>query len=204
MNPPGTSVRTPQYPIDSFFADRWSPRSLVPEPIPEADLFSLFEAARWSPSSFNNQPWRILYARRESPEWPLFFDLLAEANQPWAKDASVLLLFVSHTCFDHNGKPSPTHSFDCGAAWQSLALQASLKGYVAHGIGGFDTARARTVLEVPDAFQVEAMAALGRQGPKEALSEELQKREHPNQRRPLVETIAEGKFRSRLIHSEKK
>ncbi len=199
--PSGSLARTPGHPVERLFVDRWSPRSVVPEPIPEADLLTLFEAARWAPSSYNNQPWRILYARRGTAEWPLFYGLLTDSNKAWAKDAAVLLLFVSNTKFDHSGKPMPTHSFDCGAAWQNLALQAALRGYAAHGIGGFDVEKAPAALGVPDDFHVEAMAALGRQGPREALSPELREKEQPNGRRPLAGTVAEGKFHPGLIHA---
>ncbi len=204
MSTPGTSTRRPAHSIESFFVDRWSPRSLLPEPIAEENLLSLFEATRWAPSSYNNQPWRFLYARRETEAWPLFFNLLVEQNQGWAKNAAVLILVVSNKKFDHNGKDAPTHSFDAGAAWQNLALQAWLKGYVAHGMQGFDYERAQKELEIPDDFKVEAMIALGRQGPKESLPAALQEKEEPNQRRPLSATIAEGKFTSSLVHAEKK
>jgi nitroreductase len=203
MKIPGLSTRKPDYPIDPFFADRWSPRSFLPEPISEGDLQAIFEAARWAPSSYNNQPWRFLYARRDTPAWPLFLNLLVEQNQVWAKNASVLVLIISNTQFDHNGKPSPTHSFDAGAAWQNLALQAWLKGYATHGMQGFDYEAAQKVLEIPNDFKVEAMIALGKEGPKEALPPEIQEREKPSPRRPLNETIAEGKFSSALVHVKK-
>jgi nitroreductase len=204
MKIPGLSARKPDHPIDSFFADRWSPRSFLPEPIAEDDLRTIFEAARWAPSSYNNQPWRFLYARRDTANWPLFFNLLVEQNEAWAKNASVLVLVISNTQFDHNGKPSLTHSFDAGAAWQNLALQAWLKGYAAHGMQGFDYEAAQKVLEIPKEFKVEAMIVLGKEGPKEALPSEIQEREKPSPRRPLNETIVEGKFSSALVHLEKR
>ena len=157
----GSEQRKADYPIDKLFLDRWSPRAMTGETIPAADLMSLFEAARWAPSSYNNQPWRILYAARNSSHWQAFFDLLVESNQVWAKNAGALLLFLSKKTFTHNGKPSITHSFDTGAAWENLALQGSLKGYVVHGMQGFDYERARTTLNIPDDFQVEAMVAVG-------------------------------------------
>jgi len=195
--------RKPEFPIEKFILERWSPRSFEPCEIPEADLMSLFEAAKWAPSSFNNQPWRFLYARRGSAAWPLFLDLLVPFNQGWAKDASVLVVALSNRLFDHNRKPSNTHSFDAGAAWATLALQASLKGYAAHGMEGLDYDKARTVLEVPPEFAIEAMIVIGKQGPKEKLSPELQAREAPSPRRPLSGTIAEGKFAPNLLHFEK-
>jgi nitroreductase len=190
----GSSTRKADHPIDDIFLDRWSPRAMSGEEIPEADLMVLFEAARWAPSSNNNQPWRILYARRSGEHWPLFFDLLVDANKVWARNAAVLLLFISKTTFDHNGKPCITHSFDTGAAWQNLALQGFLKGYVVHGMQGFDYERAGTTLGIPDGYRVEAMAAIGRPGDKESLPEELRKREVPNDRRDLKQTVCEGPF----------
>ena len=204
MDTAALTVRKPAHPIESFFAARWAPRSLLPEPIAEADLLSIFEAARWAPSSYNNQPWRFLYARRDSQHWPLFLSLLVEPNRVWAKNAAALIVVISNTKFDHNGKDSPTHSLDAGAAWQNLALQAWFKGYVAHGMQGLDYQRAQKELEVPKEFKVEAMVALGKQGPREALPAELQEREKPSDRRPIGESVAEGKFSSKLIHFEKR
>jgi nitroreductase len=200
MNEP----RRTEFPIEPFFIERWSPRSFVPADMPDADLMSLFEAAKWAPSSFNNQPWRFLYAKRGSSFWKLFLDLLVPVNQAWAGDASVLVVILANKNFDHNGKPSPTHSFDAGAAFENLALQACCKGYAAHGMQGFDYDKARTVLEVPPEFAVEAMIAIGKPDPKEKLPAELQQREFPNSRRPLRESIAEGKFAPSLLHAEKK
>lgn len=191
----GSDTRHADYPIDTLFLDRWSPRAMSGAEIAEADLMVLFEAARWAPSSYNNQPWRILYARRNTTHWSLFFDLLVEPNKVWARDAAALLLCLSKTTFDHNGKPSITHSFDAGAAWENLALQGFLKGYVVHGMQGFDYERAKTALHIPDEFRVEAMAAIGKPGDKANLTEQLQKRESPSDRRKLVETICEGPFR---------
>jgi nitroreductase len=188
----GTQTRKADYPIDSVFLDRWSPRAMSGEPITEEELFTLFEAARWAPSSFNNQPWRILYARRDTDHWPLFFNLLVEFNQTWAKNAAALVLFISKTTFDHNGEPAATHSFDTGAAWENIALQATLKGLVVHGMQGFDYDKARTTLNIPDGFNVEAMAVIGKPGRKEDLPERMQEREAPSDRRKLDGTAFEG------------
>jgi nitroreductase len=191
----GTEFRKADHPIDSLFLDRWSPRAMSGEAITEEELFTLFEAARWAPSSFNNQPWRILYARRDTPHWPLFFDLLVEFNQSWAKNAAALAVFVSKTTFDHNGEPAATHSFDTGAAWGNLALQGALKGLVIHGMQGFDYDKARAALDIPEGFKVEAMAVIGKPGRAEDLPEKLQQRETPSDRRKLNETVFEGPYR---------
>ncbi|MBV9877193.1 MAG: nitroreductase family protein [Verrucomicrobia bacterium] len=190
----GNQIRKADYPIDSVFLDRWSPRAMSGEPITEEELFTLFEAARWAPSSFNNQPWRILYARRDTPQWPVFFNLLVEFNQSWAKHAAALVVFISKKTFDHNGEPALTHSFDTGAAWENLALQGALKGLVIHGMQGFDYDKAKTALKIPEGFNVEAMAVIGKPGRKEDLPEKLQERETPSGRRKLTETAFEGPY----------
>lgn len=156
---------------------------------------ALFEAARWAPSSYNDQPWRILYARRSSRHWSTFLDLLVESNQRWARHAAALLLFVSKTTLDRNGAPSVTHSFDTGAAWENLALQGSSRGYVVHGMQGFDYERARTALQIPDGFRVEAMAAVGRPVSAAVSAVGAQRHETPSGRRKLAETVCEGPFR---------
>src|SRR5687768_11066759 len=190
----GSEKRKADHPIDKLFLDRWSPRAMSGEPVPHEELMILFEAARWAPSSYNNQPWRILYARRDSEHWPVFFDLLVEGNQAWAKNAGALLLFISKTTFDFNGKASITHSFDTGAAWENLALQGWIKGFVVHGMQGFDYERARTVLKIPEGFRVEAMVAVGFPASPEVLSERQRKKETPGDRRKLEQTICEGPF----------
>jgi len=187
----GSKIRKADYPIDNIFLDRWSPRAMSGEEIPETELMSLFEAARWAPSSNNNQPWRLLYARRNTEQWPLFFNLLTDSNKIWAKNSSILLLVVSKNTFD-NGQPSRTHSYDTGAAWENLALQGNLRGYVVHGMQGFDYELVRSSLNIHDGFTVEAMVAIGIPGNKEDLPDYLQERESPNDRRKLTEMICEG------------
>lgn len=182
------------HPIDDLFLRRWSPRALSGEEISETELLSLFEAARWAPSSYNGQPWRFLYARRGTPAWQKFFDLMVEFNQGWAVKAAALVVVVSRETFEHNGKPARTHSFDAGAAWMSLALQATLKGLVAHGMQGFDYDRAKEVLGVPDSYQVEAMVAVGRPGERDDLPEKMRETEQPNSRKSVSEIAFEGGF----------
>jgi nitroreductase len=188
----GSDIRKADYPINSLFLDRWSPRAMSGEPIGETELLTLFEAARWAPSSYNGQPWRILYAHRDTENWPTFFNLLVEFNQTWAKNAAALAVLISKNTFDHNDQPSITHSFDTGAAWANLALQGTLSGLVIHGMQGFDYEKAKIDLKIPDGYTVEAMAVIGKPGKKEELPEKLQERETPNERRPLSETAFEG------------
>ena len=191
----GSEKRHADHPVQPLILDRWSPRAMSGAELPEADLMSLFEAARWAPSSYNNQPWRILYARRGTPQWVLFFELLAEPNRAWCSQAAVLVLFISKTTFDHNEKPCRTHSYDCGAAWENMALEGTARGLVVHGMQGFDYEKARTSLAIPEVFAIEAMAAIGRVGETTSLPPEAQERELPSSRRPLSETICEGPWR---------
>jgi nitroreductase len=193
----GSAVRIPDFPINRLFVDRWSSRAMSGEPIAEDELLTLLEAARWAPSSGNSQPWRFLYARRDTPHWPLFFDLLVERNREWCVNAAVLVVFISRTTAEQSGRPLITHAYDTGAAWMSVALQGWMKGLVVHGMAGFDYARARISLNVPDEFAVDAMCAIGRPGPVENLSEFQRGREHPSQRRPLSESAHEGPFKQR-------
>jgi len=189
-----SDFRRPDFDADPIFVNRWSPRSMSGDEISRDVLFSLFEAARWAPSSNNNQPWRFLYARRNTDYWPIFFDLLTEQNKIWAKNAAVLIVVISKTTFDYNEKPARTHSYDAGAAWENLALQGSLKALVVHGMQGFDYDKARRSLNIPDVFQVEAMIAIGKPGKKEDLPESLQEREMPSPRKNLSEIVMEGNF----------
>lgn len=188
--------RKPNHPIRSLILNRWSPRAMSGESMTDEELMPLFEAARWAPSSYNNQPWRFLYAHRETEHWETFFNLMGEWNQGWAKNAAVLVVILSNTKFEYNGKDNPTHSFDTGSAWENLALEASARNLVAHGMAGFDYEAARKILNVPEEYAVEAMVAIGKPGKKEDLSEDLQEQEAPSDRRPLEEIVTEGGFQS--------
>jgi len=191
----GSEIRRADFSIEQLLLDRWSPRAMSGEEISEDELMRLFEAARWAPSSFNAQQWRALYARRGTENWPVFFELLVEANKSWAKNAAVLVLFISRKTFEHDNEPSITHSYDTGAAWENFALEGFRQGLVVHGMEGFDYERARVELRIPEQFQIEAMAAVGRPGAKELLPDKLQKRESPSDRRKVTDSICEGPFR---------
>src|SRR5919107_1315714 len=191
----GRKSRQSTFPITPLLLNRWSPRSMTGEEMDDDTIMALFEAARWAPSSYNNQPWRFIYAKRNTPYWNRLFDLVAEPNKVWAKNAALIVVVVSNKYFDINGKYSITHQYDAGAAWENLALEASARGLVAHGMQGFDYERARIDLEIPDNFDVMAMIAIGKKGSKENLPLQLQEKEYPNDRKPLKEIIMEGTFR---------
>lgn len=186
--------RTADFPIDDLFLRRWSPRAMDGTPLGDGELNTLFEAARWAPSTYNEQEWRFLYARRDTQHWETFLHLLMEANQAWCENAAVLVVAASHKVFDRNGKPNPVHTFDTGAAFENLCLQATLMGLVAHGMAGFDRDKARAELRIPDDYAVEAMIALGHPGNPDDLPDGIREREVPSGRKPIQEIICEGPF----------
>ncbi|MCB5184389.1 nitroreductase family protein [Methylobacillus gramineus] len=192
------SARKADYDIHPLFTGRWSPRSFRNQPIEDAALFSLFEAARWAPSANNSQPWRFIYAKNGSQTWSSLLGLANENNQRWATNASVLIVLVSKTSHVRNGdsEPSPlrNHSLDAGAAWTNLALQATHAGLITHAIGGFDREKAREVLAIPEGFHIEILIAVGYQGERSALPEDIQLREQPTPRKALAGFYAEGRF----------
>ena len=189
----GSQSRRAAHAIDTIFTDRWSPRAMSGAPISHDEMMLLFEAARWAPSSGNYQPWRMLYALRDTAYWPLFLGLLVESNRLWAQHGGALVLFLSKKTFD-DGRASVTHAFDTGAAWENFALQASERKLVVHGMQGFDYDRARSELKVPADFQVNAMAVVGQPGDAQLLPESVRARERPNDRRPVSQSVREGPF----------
>lgn len=188
------NIRKTENDISPVLLKRWSPRSMRGEAMGSGELMSLFEAAKWAPSSFNEQPWRFLYAVKDSDSWKTFFDLMGEFNQTWTKNAAALVLVISRNNFTHNDNPNANHSFDAGSAWQNLALEASERGLVAHAMAGFDAAKARVDLKVPDTYSIDAMIAIGKPGKKEDLPEAMQAGEVPSSRKQIAEIVKEGVF----------
>ena len=183
--------RQPNYDISPMFIHRWSPRALGRD-MEEDELKALFEAARWAPSSYNNQSWRFIYATYEDEELEEFVALLDEFNESWAEPGYALIVLASKTTFDHNGEKSITHSFDTGSAWENLALEAARRGLVAHGMQGFDYEKAKEVLDVPEEFEVEAMIAVGSKEDESQLHEDAQV--EPNGRKSMDEVVSRGSF----------
>jgi len=186
--------RAADHPIEPLFIRRWSPRAMSGEAVSNQDLQRLFEAARWAPSTYNEQEWRYLYARNRSQQWDTFFNLLAPANQVWCRQAGVLMVVLSKKTFTRTGKPNPVHTFDTGASFENLALQGTSMGLVVHGMAGFDRDRARRDLNVPDDYDVEAMVAVGQPGDPSDLPPDLREREVPSGRKKIEEFAREGTF----------
>jgi nitroreductase len=188
--------RRPDHEIAPFFLSRWSRRAFGPESIPDATLLQIFEAARWAPSGGNVQPWRFLYARRDGQQWSDFLSVLNPRNQKWAAGAAVLIAVLSRKTREVEGETRPhrSHSFDTGAAWSNLAHQAHLLGWGTRAIGGFDITAARTVLRLPDDYEIEAFIALGKPAEKSVLPEDFQILESPSARKPVSAFVREGIF----------
>lgn len=184
--------------VEPLFLDRWSPRAFDGSSIRQEDLDTIFDAARWAPSAFNYQPWRFLYATRDSGDWTRFLGVLLPFNQSWVQNASVLIFILSDTLMAAPGsedyKPAYSNSFDAGAAWALTALQATRLGYHSHGMTGIDFDKARAELAVPDRFRIEAAVAIGRIADKSILPEALQAREAPSGRKDISEFVTAGSF----------
>ncbi|WP_078433193.1 nitroreductase family protein [Metabacillus halosaccharovorans] len=186
-----STIRKPNFEVSPQFINRWSPRSFLEKEIPENVLFSLFEAARWAPSASNIQPWRFIIARTKE-DLEKFHSFIMPGNLVWCKKAPVLAVVASKKTTERG--PNSWHAFDAGTAWGYLALEAHKKGLVTHAMGGFEKEKAREVLNVPDDIEIHAVIAIGYQGEKEILPENLQEREQPSDRRPLKELLFEGTF----------
>ena len=186
--------RTPECEVDSMFTDRWSPRAFLPDPLPEHQINTLFEAARWAPSCFNEQPWLFVYAT-EPEQRSKLVSALVPKNQRWAGKCPLLMFALARKNFLQGGRENRHAPFDTGAAWMALALQARRLGLYAHGMAGFNQEKAYEVLGVSkDEYHVMAAIAVGRKDEAaEDLPEDLRAMESPNTRKPPSE-VATNKF----------
>ncbi|MDE2399863.1 MAG: nitroreductase family protein [Patescibacteria group bacterium] len=185
--------RTTEYPINDIFLKRYSPRAFSGEAISKEELMTLFEAARFAPSGSNVQPWRFIYAMRESPEFHDFLMFLTESNREWCAKAGALVVTISKTTRD-NGVLSKTNSFDAGLTVENLLLQATELGLYAHPMAGIVPEVIKEKLNIPDEYKIEMMIAIGKPGKVSELSERNRIREKPSDRKPLSEIVFEGKF----------
>jgi len=186
--------RIPEAEVDPLFPQRWSPRSFSSEPIPQAKIDSLLEAARWSPSCYNEQPWFFVLPQNKK-EKEKFLSSLAEQNRIWAKHAPLLLFLCARRRFSLNNKENRHAVFDCGAAWMALALQARKLGLFAHAMAGFKKDKAYQVTKIKkEDYDIIAAIAVGKKGDPAALPSDLKKQEFPNQRKPLSELYYKGEL----------
>ena len=170
---------------------RWSPRSFSDRPVSPGDLKTVFEAARWAASSYNEQPWRFLVGQKGSDTYQKILSVLGEFNQTWAGTSPVLILNATRTKFSQNGKDNPVALYDVGAAAATLCYQATALGLYTHQMAGFDRDAARRVFNLPAEYVFGAAMALGYQGEPSALSvpQMLQQETSPRQRKPLNEIV---------------
>ena len=171
--------------------ERWSPRAFNGKPVGGEDLNKIFEAARWAPSSFNEQPWRFLVGAKGSETYDKIASVLVPFNQEWATRASLLILGVAKTRFSHNDSPNGFAAHDLGAATAYLVLQAAALGLHAHQMAGFDQAKAREVLKIPENYMIGSVTALGYQGEPSSLTNENHRSGEvaPRTRKPLNEIV---------------
>ena len=183
-----------QYPVHDLIRERWSPRAFADKPVDPEVLASLFEAARWAPSSYNAQPWTYIVATKENPEeFSKMLGVLVEFNAGWAKNAPVLAIAVSQLNFKHNGAPNRNAFYDTGAASVLLALEATARGLVVHQMAGFDPVGAKREYDIPQEYEAIAALAIGYPGDPQSLSGQLREGEHaPRSRKPLAEFVMSG------------
>ncbi len=177
--------------VDPQFINRWSPRSFSSDPLTDSEIASIFEGVRWSPSSFNRQPWLFVY-ETDGPDREVFDSILMPGNQVWATKAPLIGFIFANTKTPEGRRPR-TSQFDTGAAWMALALQARSLGLYTHGMAGIDYDVVNEKLGVSDEYYT-AMCGFvaGRIGPREALPDDLQERESPNDRKPISEIAHKG------------
>ena len=180
--------------VHELIRRRWSPRAFdAARPVPRAELMRLFEAARWAPSSFNEQPWRFLViGRDESPgPWRALMDTLTSRNQAWAAAAPVLVLAAVKTTYDQNGEVNQMSWYDAGQAVAFLSLQATSQGLSLRQMEGFDREAARAALRVPTMFEPAVVMAVGYAGDPESLTidKHREAERRPRQRRALGEIV---------------
>jgi len=184
-----------QYPVHDLIQRRWSPRAFLDRTVPPEELCRILEAARWAPSSANEQPWSFILATKEAKaDYDRLFSCLLPGNQLWAGKAPVLMLSVAKLAFEDQ---SPNrHAFhDVGLAVQNLILQALTQDIFVHQMAGFEVEKARALLNVPAGHEPAAMIALGYLGDPNTLPEKLRLRElAPRTRKPLTEFVHAGRW----------
>ena len=183
-------------PIHEILTHRWSPRAFDSRPVEPEKLRALFEAARWSASSYNAQPWYFIVATKDDPEnFKKVLECFVEFNQGWAKGAPVVAISVAGMTFLHNGQPN-RHSFhDVGQAAATMALQATALGLQVHQMAGILPDKAREVFHIPEGYEAVAGIALGYAGDPASLSDQLRERElGARQRKPASSFVFTGKW----------
>jgi nitroreductase len=189
-----TNPAPSQHPIHDLIRDRWSPRAFSDKSVSPEILRSIFEAARWAPSSSNEQPWAYIVGTKDQPEnFAQLLSVLVEFNQGWAKHAPVLGLAVAELAFAKNNTPNRNAQYDVGAATAHLTFEATARGLFVHQMGGFDADKARQVFAIPEGWAPIAAFAVGYPGDPASLPQPLHDREiAPRSRKPLTDFVMSG------------
>lgn len=184
------------YAIHEHLATRWSPYGFSDKPVDAQEVRALFEAARWAPSSYNEQPWRYIVATQDDKAgFDKLLSVLVEPNQAWAKKAPVLTLGIIAKNFKLNGKPNRAALHDLGLAAGNLSLEATARGLFVHQMIGLDPDKAREVYGVPEDYEVYTALAIGHRADPSDVPDELAKRDAgQRERKPLSEFVFEDKF----------
>lgn len=186
--------RKPDTEIDPMFLDRWSPRNMDETPLTDEEAASLFEAARWAPSCFNEQPWVFVFAKTPEDR-ARFASALTEKNRVWASSAPLLIFVLARKSFTLDGRGNKFAPFDAGAAWMSLALQARKRGLYAHAMGGFNEDKVRDMTDADaEKFSVLAAIAVGRRKEAVKAGETSGPSEFPSDRRKVKDFLFEGRL----------
>ena len=185
---------TTDHPVHALIAERWSPYAFGPQSVADADLLSLFEAARWAASSYNEQPWHYIVAKRDdADEFEKLLSALVEPNQAWARAAAVLALGVVSHHFKRNGKPNKAAVHDLGLASAQLTFEATSRGLVVHQMIGILPDRARELYDIPEDAEAVTALAIGYAADPSAAPNDLAERDRGERtRRPLVEFVFGG------------
>lgn len=185
-----------EYPVHDLIRDRWSPRAFSDKAIAPADLCGLFEAARWAPSSSNEQPWAFIVApKHDHANFTKALQPLVEFNVNWAKHAAVLGFAVSELAFAKNKAPNRNAQYDTGASTALLSIEAVSRGILVHQMAGFDPDTAREVFAIPASWDAIAAFAMGYPGDPASLPQPYRDRETaPRVRKPIREFVMSGKW----------
>ncbi len=185
-----------EFPVNELIQNRWSPRAFSDKPVPQEVLRSLFEAARWAPSSSNEQPWAYIVATKDDAEnFEKSLGALVEFNANWAKKAPVLVIAVAELAFAKNNAPNRNAQYDVGAASLQLSIEATARGLVVHQMAGFDPETAREAYDIPQGWEPIAAMAIGYPGDAASLPEPLQSREKaPRSRKRIREFVMSGQW----------
>lgn len=208
--PPTPRTAPTDHPILPVLADRWSPRAYADRPVEPEKLASIFEAARWSSSSFNEQPWRFIVAVKDASadggaDYAKALGCLVAFNQSWARTAPVLIVTAARTNFARTGKPNRCAQHDLGQAVACLAAQATELGLHLHQMAGIELEKTREAWGIPAEFEPVTVIALGYLGAPDRLPEPLRAGENaPRIRKPLAEVVFSGAWEQPADFSGKK